>query len=148
MRIAVCTIAMIIALPACAQDAPLADVVLPRQPAPENARLYIISPADGEAVRSPVTVKFGLQNMGVAPAGVEFENTGHHHVLIDLDDLPPLGLPMPADENHVHFGTGATEGSIEVTPGEHTLQLFLGDHLHIPHDPPVVSEKITIYVVE
>lgn len=109
---------------------------------------YIISPADGETVTSPVTVKFGLQGVGVAPAGVERENTGHHHLLIDLDKLPALDKPIPADDQHVHFGGGQTETTVELEPGEHTLQLLLGDHLHRPHTPPVMSKKITITVEE
>ncbi len=83
--------------------------------------------------------------MGVAPAGVEAQGTGHHHLLIDTE-VPNAGLPIPADDNHRHFGKGQTEAIIELAPGQHTLQLLLGDHLHIPHDPPVVSEQITITV--
>ncbi|UZJ42981.1 DUF4399 domain-containing protein [Marinimicrobium sp. C6131] len=109
---------------------------------------YIISPSDGDTVTSPVTVKFGLKGMGVAPAGVERDNTGHHHLLIDLETLPDLDKPIPADDQHVHFGGGQTETTVELEPGEHTLQLLLGDHLHRPHDEPVVSEKITITVSE
>lgn len=109
---------------------------------------YIISPSHGETVTSPVTVKFGLKGMGVAPAGVERDNTGHHHLLIDLDSLPDTDKPIPADDQHVHFGGGQTETTVELEPGEHTLQLLLGDHLHRPHSEPVVSEKITITVSE
>lgn len=109
---------------------------------------YIISPADGETVTSPVTVKFGLQGAGVAPAGVEQDNTGHHHLLIDLDKLPALDKAIPADDQHVHFGGGQTETTIELEPGEHTLQLLLGDHMHRPHTPPVMSKKITVTVEE
>lgn len=114
-------------------------------PAPEGASLYIISPADGETVGSPVAVKFGLQGMGIAPAGVEFENTGHHHLLIDTD-LPSLDQPVPNDKKHLHFGKGQTETVIELAPGKHILQLLLGDFSHTPHKPPVMSEKITITV--
>ena len=116
-------------------------------PAPEGARAYIISPVDGDTVTSPVTVQFGLENMGVAPAGVEFENTGHHHLVINAE-LPPLMIPVPTSENYVHFGLGQTQAEIELPPGEHTLQMILGDHLHMPHDPAIVSEQITITVVE
>lgn len=115
-------------------------------PAPEDARAYIISPSDGETVSSPVTVRFGLRGMGVAPAGVVQDNTGHHHLLIDLEELPDLERPIPADERHRHFGGGQTQATLELEPGEHTLQLLLGDHLHIPHEPPVMSEKIRIRV--
>jgi len=113
-----------------------------------KAEVYIISPQDGAVVESPVRVVFGLRGMGVAPAGVEHDNTGHHHLLINVD--PPEGEALkenlPADENHVHFGGGQTETEIELEPGEHTLQLLLADHNHIPHDPVILSEQITITV--
>jgi|SRR5688500_3655435 hypothetical protein len=118
---------------------------LPRTPAPKDAVLYIISPADGETVKSPVTVRFGLRGMGIAPAGIAMENTGHHHLLVDADP-PPYDLPIPADTNHVHFGKGQTEATVTLAPGRHRLRLLLADHLHIPHDPPVVSKPITITV--
>jgi len=115
--------------------------------APEGATAYIIDPADGAQVTSPVTVRFGLKGMGVAPAGLEAPHTGHHHLIID-SELPPLNQPVPKDERHIHFGGGQTETTVELPPGQHTLQLLLGDHLHVPHNPPVVSEKITITVTE
>lgn len=118
---------------------------IPRQDSPEGARVYIVSPTDGETVSSPVTVRFGLSGMGVAPAGVERQKTGHHHLIIDAP-VPDPKLPVPADEHHKHFGGGQTETVVELEPGEHTLQLLLGDHLHVPHDPAVVSERITITV--
>ncbi|GDY25020.1 rod shape-determining protein RodA [Agarivorans sp. Toyoura001] len=114
--------------------------------APEGASVYIISPKDGEVLSSPLTVAFGLKGMGVAPAGVDRENTGHHHLLIDVKQLPNLEMPVPADAQHVHFGGGQTEVTIELMPGEHSLQLLLGDMHHIPHQPPILSEKITITV--
>lgn len=117
-----------------------------RTPSPPGAQAYIISPRDGETVSSPVTVVFGLSGMGIAPAGVTFEGAGHHHVLIDTDLPENLSIPLPADEKHVHFGKGQTQAPIELAPGTHTLQLVLGDHLHIPFDPLVVSPKITITV--
>jgi hypothetical protein len=117
-----------------------------RTASPEGANLYIISPANGEMVTSPVTIKFGLKGMGVAPAGTDRENTGHHHLMIDVSSLPDLNMPLPADAQHVHFGGGQTETTVELSPGQHTLQLILGDMSHIPHDPPVLSEKITITV--
>lgn len=117
-----------------------------RTPSPEGAQVYIISPADGDTVSSPVTVKFGLKGMGVAPAGVDKASTGHHHLLIDLANLPALDKPLPADANHKHFGGGQTEVTIELSPGKHALQLIMGDNNHIPHEPPVMSEKITITV--
>lgn len=112
---------------------------------PEEPVLYFISPADGAEVNNPVTVRFGLKNMGVAPAGVNVPNTGHHHLLIDTE-LPDLTQPVPKDEHHRHFGGGQTETTIELSPGRHTLQLLLGDYQHIPHNPPVVSKRITIFV--
>jgi hypothetical protein len=114
--------------------------------APENADVFILEPGNGTTVSSPVTVKFGITNMQVAPAGSDVENSGHHHLLIDLDTLPDLTQPLPATEQLIHFGGGQTETTIELEPGEHTLQLLLGNYLHIPHDPPVVSKKITITV--
>jgi len=113
---------------------------------PDKAMLYIISPQDGDTVTSPVKVIFGLKGMGVAPAGIKMKNTGHHHLLIDLAQLPDINLPIPSDEHHRHFGKGQTEALIELDKGEHTLQLILGDHLHIPHEPPIISKKIRIKV--
>lgn len=116
-------------------------------PAPANARLYFITPQDGQTVDSPITVRFGLGGMGVAPAGVERENTGHHHLLIDTDIATlDLGKPLPASDRVKHFGGGQTETTLELAPGQHTLQLLLGNHLHVPHTPTVVSDKITITV--
>ena len=116
-----------------------------RTPSPKGAEVYFIAPADGATVSSPVTVKFGLKGMGIAPAGITFENTGHHHLIIDAE-LPPTNAPIPTDANHVHFGKGQSETTIELKPGKHTLQLLLGDFGHIPHDPVVASKKITITV--
>ncbi len=121
-------------------------LVQAKTPAPEGAAVYIISPSNGDVVKNPVTVRFGLQGAGVAPAGVDNPNTGHHHLLIDVDQLPDLDKPVPADDRHVHFGGGQTQTTLELSPGEHTLQLLLGDMTHVPHDPPIVSEKITITV--
>lgn len=114
-------------------------------PAPEGAEVYIISPRDDETVSSPVTVTFGLINMGVAPAGVERANTGHHHLVIDAE-LPPPGIPIPASEHYIHFGGGQTQTTIELAPGKHTLQLILGDFMHVPFEPVIASEQITITV--
>jgi hypothetical protein len=119
---------------------------LERSVSPEGARVYIIAPADGALVNSPVTVKFGLQNMGVAPAGVDRAGTGHHHLLIDLDMVPELNRPLPATDNVKHFGKGQTETVLELSPGVHSLQLLMGNYLHVPHQQAVVSEKITITV--
>lgn len=119
-----------------------------RTPAPPEARVYIISPKDGRKVTNPFVVRFGLSGMGVAPAGVERPATGHHHLLIDVEEPPEPGKLIPADEHHRHFGGGQTETTLTLTPGQHTLQLLLGDKNHIPHDPVVISEVITIEVVE
>ena len=113
--------------------------------APADARAYIISPAHGEVVSTRFKVVFGLSGIGVAPAGVDRENTGHHHLLIDTG-LPDMNRPIPADDQHKHFGGGQTEVVIELPPGEHTLQLLLADFAHTPHNPPVMSEQITITV--
>jgi len=118
---------------------------LARTPSPANAKVYIISPKNGAAVHGPFIVRFGLSGMGVAPAGTVAENTGHHHLVID-SPLPPMDQPLPKDDNHLHFGKGQTETELTLKPGKHTLQLVLADANHVPHDPPVVSEKITIQV--
>ena len=114
---------------------------------PRNtANLYIISPADGTTQKNPVKIVFGLSGMGVAPAGVDIANTGHHHLLVDLDTLPDKSLPIPNDDKHRHFGAGQTETTIDLSKGSHTLQLILGNHSHVPHETPVVSKKITINI--
>ena len=122
-----------------------AQEAIERTPSPEGARIYFIGIADGDEVSSPVVVRFGLSGMGVAPAGMEKEKTGHHHLLID-SELTDYSLPIPADDTHRHFGGGQTEVSIDLSPGDHTLQLVLADHRHVPHEPPVVSERIKITV--
>ena len=112
-----------------------------------NAEVYFISPANGATVHSPVTVRFGLKGMGIAPAGVKFDNTGHHHLLIDTDVSElKLDAPLPASEKVVHFGKGQTETSLTLAPGKHTLQLVFADYLHQSFDPPLHSKKITITV--
>jgi len=141
---------LLVALLACTLPLSSAAQGVPRTPAPEDAVVYIISPANGETVTSPVTVRFGLAGMGVAPAGIDQQGTGHHHLLIDADDdsMPPMDQPLPATGHVRHFGGGQTQVTLALEPGEHSLQLLLGDHLHIPHDPPVISERITIRVEE
>ena len=117
-------------------------------PAPKNAYLYIGWPNDGEVIHSQnFRVWFGLRNMGVAPAGIDKPMTGHHHLIIDAP-LPPMDEEIPSDNNHLHFGHGQTETRVTLPPGKHTLQLLLGDKSHVPHNPPVVSQKITITIVE
>jgi len=116
-------------------------------PSPAGARVYFIDLKNGETLPSKATIHFGLRGMGVAPAGTDRENSGHHHLLID-SELPPLDQPIPSDFNHLHFGAGQTEAEISLPPGEHTLQLLLGDKSHIPHSPPLMSEPLRVRVVE
>ena len=129
--------------PAAATPAPAA---VARKPAPAGAMAYIIEPADGARVTSPVRVVFGLKGIGVAPAGVDRNDAGHHHLLVDTAMPADLGLPIPNDEQHRHFGGGQTEVELTLAPGRHTLQMLLGDHLHIPFDPPIASAVVTIEV--
>jgi hypothetical protein len=128
-------------------DAPAkSDSGFKRTPAPKDAYVYIGWPNDGQVVHTThVKVWFGTRNFGVAPAGTYKANTGHHHLLIDAD-LPPMDEPIPNDKNHLHFGLGQTETFVDLTPGKHTLQLLMADGDHVPHDPPLMSKKITIYV--
>jgi len=116
-------------------------------PAPANAYASIGYPNDGQTLPAvkPFKVWFELRFTGVAPRGVKFPNTGHHHLLIDVD-LPPMDQEIPSDRNHLHYGAGETETMLELPPGKHTIQLLMGDDKHIPHNPPVYSKKITIYV--
>ena len=115
-----------------------------RSDSPDGASVTILSPKDGDTVEKTFTVKFGIEGMAVVPAGKKQDHSGHHHLLIDMKELPDMAMPLPATSNLVHFGGGQTETTLTLTPGTHTLQLLLGNHLHIPHDPPVLSEKITI----
>jgi hypothetical protein len=116
------------------------------EPAPPGARAYVIWPKNGQVIKGgKFWLRMGLQNAGIAPAGIRKPGTGHHHVVID-SDLPPAGEPIPNNRNNLHFGAGQTEARIELPPGRHTLQLVLGDAEHIPFDPPIVSERITIIV--
>jgi len=117
-----------------------------RTASPPGAEAYIISPRNGATVHNPVHIQFGLKGMGIAPAGIKFDNTGHHHLLIDIDAPADSGAPLPASDKIVHFGKGQTETSLTLPPGKHTLQLLLADQNHVPHDPPVISKKITITV--
>jgi len=121
---------------------------LPRTAAPAGAEVYFLSPADGASVASPVMVRFGLRGMGVAPAGIEAPNTGHHHLLINVDEAPADDLPLPATDQVRHFGLGQTETELALEPGVYRLQLVLGDARHVPHDPPVRSATITITVTD
>lgn len=129
----------------------LADTTISESAA--DVDIYFIQPSDGQTVKNNVKVVFGLKNMGIAPAGVEKKNTGHHHLLIDTDVMPDLTKPLPANDKIKHFGGGQTETVVTLSPGKHTLQLLLlllllllGNYAHIPHNKPVMSEKITIMV--
>jgi len=120
-----------------------------RSPSPPGAKVFIVSPKNGAKVTSPVTVKFGIKGMTLSPAGVKADNSGHHHLLIDTDVPSDLNAPLPVvPDKIVHFGKGQTETSLTLPPGKHTLQLVLGDHNHVPHNPPVISKKITITVTQ
>lgn len=126
-------------------------LALAQEPTPSapGAEVYIISPKDGAKVSSPFVVQFGLKGMGVAPAGIKFDNTGHHHLLIDTDTPTNLSAPLPAGNDKVmHFGKGQTETTLTLPPGKHTLQLVLGDYSHVPHNPPVMSKKVTVTVTK
>jgi len=118
---------------------------LPRSNSADGASVFFITPENGSVVSNPISIEFGIAGMEVVKAGDNQPNSGHHHLLIDTD-LPAVNLPIPADEHHIHFGDGSTGTEISLPPGEHMLQMLLGDHLHIPHEPPVVSEVILITV--
>ncbi len=130
---------------AMATDAASAATGLPRTASPAGATVFFISPADGDTVTNPVAIEFGISGMDVVKAGEAQAESGHHHLIIDAG-LPDLGLPIPADEHYVHFGDASTATELTLEPGAHTLQLLLGDYLHIPHDPPVMSATITVVV--
>ena len=129
-----------------ATDSAVDQVVDLRSSSSDDARIYFVNLKDGDSVSSPFQIEFGLEGMDVVPAGTEQENSGHHHLLIDQNELPTLDMPIPSDSVHVHFGLGQTTAELDLTPGRHTLQIILGNHLHIPHNPPVVSEMISIVV--
>ena len=116
-------------------------------PSPPGARVYFINLKDGAVVSSPVLIQFGLSGMGIAPAGTDVPNTGHHHLLIDTTiEGDGLNMAIPVDEQHLHFGKGQTEALVTLPKGKHTLQLVLGDKSHVPHNPPVMSERISVTV--
>ena len=119
-----------------------------QSPAPEGATVYFIEPQDGDRVPATFTVKFGLRGMGVAPAGISVEGTGHHHLLIDRPENLDFNLPLPATDQIRHFGGGQTETVVTLPPGEHCIQLIMGNYLHIPHQPPVMSKEICLVVAE
>jgi hypothetical protein len=117
-------------------------------PAPKDAYLYIVSPKDGATISSPFWCLFGLRGMGITHAGDQFPNSGHHHLLIDVDEPLNPSEPIPQDKKHLHYGSGQTQALIELSPGQHTLQLVLGDAKHFPFNPPLLSKKITITIKE
>ena len=131
--------------PAADEAVSEAETTMPRTGSPDGASVFFITPADGETVTNPVRVEFGISGMSVVPAGDSSPDSGHHHLIIDAG-LPDLSLPIPANDNYLHFGDGSITTEITLDSGPHTLQMLLGDHLHIPHDPPVMSEPITITV--
>lgn len=114
----------------------------------EKPQVFFMNLKNGETVKNPVLIQFGLKGMELAPAGIQKQNSGHHHLLVDVAALPPMDRPIPADEHHLHFGSGQAGAILKLAPGEHTLQLLMGDHQHIPHNPPVISKRIRIHVVE
>ena len=142
MRLSIVTLAMsLVATSACAQSDEW-----PRVEAPPEAVAYIIAPGNGEVVSSPFKVQFGLSGIGVAPAGIEYPDTGHHHLLINRD-VSNFSEPLPSGEpDLLHFGGGQTEAVVTLEPGEYTLQMILGDQDHVPHDPPIMSKKVTVTV--
>ena len=136
------------AAPDADAPAPAPEVALPpRKPSPEGARAWFVSPGDGAALTSPFVVEFGLEGMELLPAGEIGENTGHHHLLVNTP-LPRMDLPIITDDAHMHFGLAQTSVELSLAPGTYTLQLLLGDDLHIPHEPPVMSEVITVEVTD
>lgn len=131
----------------CASPLPaLAEAEAPQLPAPDGAQVYFIEPVDGATVGQTFTVKFGLKGMGVAPAGVDVPATGHHHLLVDVSNMPLLDSALPMTEQIRHFGKGQTETELTLPPGQHSLRLLFADKHHVPFDPPVISAPITITV--
>ena len=137
---------MLVAGLVAAVFAGVAAAQVARSKAPEAAQAYFISPKNGDTVARTFTVQFGLKGMGVAPAGANLPNTGHHHLLVDVVQMPDFSKPLPTTENIRHFGGGQTEVELTLPAGKHTLQLVLGDYVHTPHEKPVMSEKITVNV--
>jgi len=135
--VAALTAVVLVGSPAVAQQSTM----------PQDARVYILWPSDGQVIKGAFWVRMGLSGAGIAPAGVQKANTGHHHLIVDAE-LPPMDQPIPNDHNHLHFGLGQTEARLDLPPGRHTLQLLLGDENHIPHQPPLYSKRITITVVQ
>ena len=112
-----------------------------------NPKVYFINLEDGDRLESPFLIQFGLSGMGIAPAGTDRANTGHHHLLINVNDVD-LSKPIPSSSNHIHFGGGQTESLIDLMPGDYSIQLVLGDMTHTPHNPPIISQRINITVID
>jgi len=112
-----------------------------------NTKVYFINLEDGDRLESPFLIQFGLSGMGIAPAGTDRANTGHHHLLINVDDID-LSKPIPSSSNHIHFGGGQTESLVDLMPGDYSMQLVLGDMTHTPHNPPIISQRINITVID
>ena len=149
IRASVYSLCMGLLLPLSLMASELDDTLSkPDNPPDCPAQVSFLELRDGDVVPTTFTVQFVTTGMDIAPAGVEKANSGHHHILIDLDQLPPLDRPLPKTENIVHFGGGETSTELTLEPGEHTLQLLLGDHMHVPHNPPAMSPRITVTVVE
>jgi hypothetical protein len=140
-------IATVMLSSACSQqgEPTTEQAALPRTASPDGASVFFVNPADGSKVANPVSIEFGIAGMSVVRAGDNSSDSGHHHLLVDTN-LPDMTLPVPADEKHIHFGDGSTSTELTLAPGKHTLRLLLGDHLHIPHNPPVYTEAIEIIV--
>ena len=112
-----------------------------------NPKVYFINLEDGDRLESPFLIQFGLSGMGVAPAGTDRANTGHHHLLINVNEID-LSKPIPSSSSHIHFGGGQTESLIDLIPGDYSMQLVLGDMTHTPHNPPIISQRINITVID
>ena len=124
----------------------ISDTIAHRYHSDEQKKVYFITPSDGMTTTNPVKIKFGATGINIVPAGVDMPESGHHHLLINVDELPDLKSPIPADSNHLHFGMGQTETELNLPKGINSLQLLIGNHLHIPHSEPIISEKIEIIV--
>ena len=142
---ALMTAAVLLVMSSCSEQQAESPAVIVRTASMDGASVFFITPADGDSTSSPVSVEFGIDGMAVAATGDNQAHSGHHHLLVDTG-LPDLALPIPADANHIHFGDASTSTELNLEPGEHTLQLLLGDFRHIPHDPPLVSEQITLTI--
>ena len=143
-QLVICAAGILVAAAAFAADAPAPDLLHPKAPA--GAKVFIVAPQDGATVDQDFTVKFGVEGIAIAPATDATPGTGHHHLLIDVIELPPTGMPIPNDATHKHYGKGQTEDTIHLAPGDHTLQLDFANAAHVPFTPALVSKKITVHV--